>query len=537
MYRFHPGRTVTCLGEYNVACNQLTRRRSGIMIGAMQPAVGPDRDPQGRDRMAVCILLTLTFLVFSPTLGAPFHLDDVMFLADPVVTSPSGWWYVWRPLQTRPLTYLTFWINYQLGGDNAAGYHAVNIALHLLAVWLLFRVLARIGPRKPALIAAAIFALHPIQTEPVAYIFERATLLATIFCLLSASAWFAGDYARSAGLFIFALLSKEECVAFPLVLLATGRALAPTVWMLGLSLIAGVRVLIALEVLGISGAGRRAGIAAFDYLATQGIVILRYFRLLLVPYGFTCDPGIPVLNDWRAWLAWAVILFTAALVWRVHPQGKWFAAGLVLLAPSSSIFPAEDLAADRRVYLPMVCFAYFAALLLVCVRSRLILVSGAIALALLSTTRANVWRSEQRLWREAVDGAPKKVRPRVLLARASNTETALKLLDEAQAFAPGDVRPLVEKAVRLMAVNLPEMALQELERALRLAPNDTTVLNNYGVALSKLGKNDAAIEQFRRVLRAEPCSNAARTNLLRLGVTVMPPCNSSTGLFGPSPPK
>jgi tetratricopeptide (TPR) repeat protein len=313
---------------------------------------------------------------------------------------------------------------------------------------------------------------------------------------LSASAWFAGDYARAAGLFIFALLSKEECVAFPLVLLMTGRAIAPALWMLGLSLAAGIRVLAAVEVLGISGAGSKAGISAFDYLATQSIVILRYFRLLLVPYGFTCDPGISVLNDWRAWLAWAAILSAAALIWKLHPHGAWFAAGLILLAPSSSIFPADDLAADRRLYLPMTCLSYFAALVLARVRNRPILLAAAAVLAALSMTRANVWRSEQRLWSEAVERAPRKLRPRVLLSRASDTDTALRMLDAAQALAPGDARPLVEKAVRLMAVHQPEQALPELEQALRLAPNDESALNNYGVALSMLGRNDAAVEQF-----------------------------------------
>ena len=84
----------------------------------------------------------------------------------------------------------------------------------------------------------------------------------------------------------------------------------------------------------------------------------------MIPYGFTCDPDIPVAKDWRAWLAWTALIALAALLWKFHPHGKWFAAGLLLLAPSSSIFPAEDLAADRRMYLPMIAFAILAGLLL-----------------------------------------------------------------------------------------------------------------------------------------------------------------------------
>ena len=57
------------------------------------------------------LLMVITMAVFAPSLAAPFHLDDGTLLSDPIVTSPSGWWHVWRPLQTRPLTWFTFWIN------------------------------------------------------------------------------------------------------------------------------------------------------------------------------------------------------------------------------------------------------------------------------------------------------------------------------------------------------------------------------------------------------------------------------------------
>jgi len=251
----------------------------------------------------ILFVLAAVFVAFCPSLGASFHLDDYNLFSDPAITSPSGWWYVWRPLQTRPLTYFTFWLNYQFGGLNAAGYHAVNLSLHLIAVWLLYGVLARLVGERAALAAAAVFALHPIQTEPIVYVFERATLLATVFCLLSMRRWLDGRYWSAAGWFALALLSKEECAAFPLFLLMLRWDLVSAAGMLCLSLIAGARVILVLKILHIRGAGAGAGISPLDYFATQGTVILRYFRLLLVPYGFTCDPDIRVVRDWHAWLA------------------------------------------------------------------------------------------------------------------------------------------------------------------------------------------------------------------------------------------
>jgi hypothetical protein len=471
----------------------------------------------------ILMVMVSALAVYGASLGASFHLDDYTLFSDPAITSPSGWWSVWRPLQTRPLTYFTFWLNYQLGGQNAIGYHAANLALHLFAVWLLYPILVHLLGKKAAWIAVALFALHPIQTEAVVYVFARATLLATIFCLLTLRSWVDEQYWAAAGWFILALLSKEECVAFPFSLLLIRRALLPAAGMLCLSVAAGCRVLLALKILHISGAGASAGISPLDYFTTQGTVILRYFRLLLVPYGFTCDPDIPVVRDWRAWVAWIAILGVATLLWKWNVHGKWFAGGLILLAPSSTIFAAQDLAADRRLYLPMLAFASLGGLLLSYVDRRIV-ISVVVALAAVAFVRTQVWRTERTLWAEAVERAPRKLRPRVLLARASDTETALQILDTAQAIAPNDFRVAIEKGSRLMGANRPESALVEFDRALALAPDDPMSLNNHGTALSRLGLRDRAIEDFRHALRIDPCWASARTNLELLGATYPTAC-------------
>jgi protein O-mannosyl-transferase len=488
-----------------------TRARARAIMAWLQKEATPNR--------SVFLLLAAAFVAFSPSLGASFHLDDDSFLSDSVVTSPSGWWRVWRPLQTRPLTYFTFWLNYQLGGSNAVGYHAFNLGLHLIVVWLLFQVLSRIIGDKAALIAAALCALHPIQTEPVVYVFERATLLSTMFCLLSMRSWLDTQYGPAAGWFTLALLSKEECVAFPLFLLLLRPVVVPAAGMLCLSLAAGLRVLLALRILNVRGAGASAGMSSLDYFSTQGTVILRYFRLLFAPYGFSCDPDIPIVRDWRAWLAWAGIIAAAAILWRVHRNAKWLVGGLVLLLPSSSIFPAEDLAADRRLYLPMVAFAALGGLILTHLKQRLIMVPLALGLAALSFARAAVWSNERALWAEAMERAPKKLRPRIMLARASDLDQALSVLDGAHEIAPTDPRPPLEKGLRLMQAGMPDLASIQFEHALALAPNDVMALNNHGAALAAMGNTDGAIEEFRHALRVDPCWASARANLARLGVT------------------
>jgi tetratricopeptide (TPR) repeat protein len=471
-----------------------------------------------RDRL---ILTAAALVAFGASLGSSFHFDDYAIFADPVLTSPSGWWEVWRPVQTRPLTYFTFWLNYQLGGRNPVGYHAVNLVLHLAAVLLLYDVLVLVGQAlSPALLAAALFAVHPIQAEPVNYIWARSTLLMTVFCLLSWRSWTTKRYALAVVWFGVALLAKEECVAFPLFLLLCGgpgprRAIAG---MLAFAAAAGARVLYALHVTPGAPAGEHAGISPLQYALAQGPVIWRYLRLLAVPWGFTVDPDIPIPPLWLGLAAWAGL---AAIIW-LWRRNRWFAGGFILLAPSSSLLPAADLAADRRMYLPLVAFSAAAALGLQRLPRKVVAVAVA-ALAIVSISRTWVWMSEKSLWTEAVRRAPDKVRPKIQLARASNPAEATNILADAKKLAPDDPAVASESGKVLLLLGRPQEALPEFGRALALSPRDAQAFNNRGVALQALRQAVVARRDFEHALELDPCLFDPRYNLMRLGVVTQPP--------------
>jgi len=473
--------------------------------------------------------LILTFavlVVFGLSLTAPFHFDDYSVFSDPVLTSPSGWWQVWKPLETRPLTSFSFWLNYRLGGRDPLGYHALNLALHLTCVLLLFDTLARMLPRRTAFVASLLFALHPMQTQAVVYVFARGIILATLFCLLSLRSWVRGRHWLAATWFAIALLAKEECAAFPLLLLLLHFSVSRNVRefraiavMLGLSLLAGLRVMYATALIPGAGVGVQAGISPAEYLLAQGVVILRYVRLLVFPWGFTIDPDVRVPEAWVAVLAWLAIVATAALASRRFSrarEGFWWVGGLVLLLPSSSIFPAADLAADRRMYLPLVALAAAIGLLLRNVRSRYLAPAG-ILIMLLSFARTQVWQSEKTLWQEAVERSPRKIRPRIQLARASKPTEAVDLLKEAQRRFPDSPLVPAEMGKTLMLLGRPAQALPEFGRALALEPRNAQALNNRGVALLALGQRDAAQQDFERALDVNPCLFDARFNLERVG--------------------
>src|SRR5581483_4170435 len=314
------------------------------------------------------LLLAAALAAFGASLGSGFHFDDYAIFSDPVLTSSGGWLAVWGARQTRPLTYFTFWLNYQLGGRDPLGYHLVNLALHAAAVLLAYECLRRLLPKGPALLAAAIFAVHPLQGESVDYIWGRSIVLAALLCFASLLCWMRGRPWLAVACFAAALLAKEEVVAFPIVLALlwfrdtkrtakqpTARTVAIAVaTMLLLALAAGAHVAYVASITPGAQAGAQAGISPLRYLLAQAASIPRYFQLLVVPWGFTIDPEIHVPALWIGLAVWATIAAVAFWLWRRGSDwGFWLVAALILLLPSSSIFPASDLAADRRMYLPL----------------------------------------------------------------------------------------------------------------------------------------------------------------------------------------
>jgi len=511
-----------------------------------------------RTRLA---LLAAALAAFGGSLASGFHFDDYAIFQGAALHSP-----LWSLQQTRPLTYLTFWLNYQAGGQNPLGYHAVNLALHLAAVWLLYEALRRLVQPEAAFIAAAIFAVHPIQAEAVDYIWGRSIVLAAVFCFASLLEWTRGRSWIAVAWFAGALLAKEEVAAFPVALIV-GRAMLPAAafqaarrlkaggsqdWlphtvMLVLSLLAGARVIYATAVTPGAPAGIQAGISPLHYFLAQGPVIWRYLRLLVVPIGFSVDPEIQIPPMWLGIASWLALALAACAVGarRWQPAG-WLLIGLILLLPSSSIFPAQDLAADRRMYLPLAAFATAFALLPISLfRAKsdrngggesssdsgdrragpggpartwgsALLAAGIGILTGLSMLRTYTWQSDERLWREAVLHAPNKIRPKIQLSRSVPATEALKLLSEARQLAPGDPAIATETGKVLMAQGNGAAALSEFGRALALDPRDAHNYNNRGVALQSLGLKEAARQDYARALAIDPGLMEARRNLRSL---------------------
>jgi hypothetical protein len=460
-------------------------------------------------------------LAWGRSIVGPFHFDDYNLFVDPLITSSDGWLAVWKPIQTRPLSQFTFWLTYAVAGATPWAFHLWNIALHAIASVLVWRTLRSIVHERAAVIAAVVFAIHPIQAEPVNYIFARSTELSTVLCLATLWLWLRDRIWMAVAVFGAALLAKEECVTFPLFLALIDwwrgkRRSNAIAGMLALSFILGGRVLIATKFVAASGGGFASHVTPLDYFTAQGLVILRYLRLSIVPWGFTVDPEIHVLVPWLAWIVVAAIIAAAVIRLKVSSAAIWILGAFILLSPSSSVFPADDLAADRRMYLPMIALS--AAIGVAAERWNLKLLAAAgVALLVLSAMRTNVWSTERALWEEAVERAPDKIRPRIQLARSLDPAAGLEVLNAANRRFPNDFNLETERGRLLLATGHAPEALGAFGHALAISPSNPMALNNRGVALAALGQIAAARADFERALKADPCFAEAAGNLKRLG--------------------
>jgi protein O-mannosyl-transferase len=151
--------------------------------------------PRGRALIFAVVLAAVTIFAYRPAWHGGFLWDDDAYIINnELLTAPHGWQRIWfsldSPSQYFPLTYSTFRIEYALWGLNTTGYHWVNLLLHVGNALLVWAVLARLGV-PGSWLAAAIFVLHPVQVESVAWITERKNVLMAFCFLLTLLAWIA----------------------------------------------------------------------------------------------------------------------------------------------------------------------------------------------------------------------------------------------------------------------------------------------------------------------------------------------------------
>ncbi|MGD0813249.1 MAG: tetratricopeptide repeat protein [Verrucomicrobiota bacterium] len=196
---------------------------------AQQPAFPSPGDMARRNWLAGLLLMALTIMAYQPAWHAGTIWDDDDYITPPKLRSLSGLASIWtQPGATHqyyPLVHTVFWGEHKLWGDATAGYHWANILLHVCSVLLVAKILLQL--RIPgAWLAAALFALHPVEVESVAWITELKNTLSGLFYLCAALVYLGFDrkrnwesYALALGLFLLGLLCKTVIATLPAALL------------------------------------------------------------------------------------------------------------------------------------------------------------------------------------------------------------------------------------------------------------------------------------------------------------------------------
>lgn len=459
---------------------------------------------------AVAVLaLVALWWAYSPALHGEFLFDDLHlpFLQPAAAYIPFRQW-----LNVRPLLMSTYWANLHAFGVDPFSYHVVNLLLHFSASVLLFFALRKIfslaGVAEPArgtlaIFSAAVFLLHPAQTEAVSYIAQRGESMSALFFF---AAWCVFLYRKSLAvtwpvaaailaLYAAAVATKEHTVTLPAVLLLTDYFFNPG------GIRRNWRLYIPIAVGGLLGAvfvaryvSRDTASIGFNlkeftwyqYLFTQWRVFFLYLALFILPVSQTIDYDFAVSRtpfDHGALFALLGILAltAAAVIFRKRfPLAAFgFLLFVILLLPTSSVIPIKDLAAERRLYLPMLGLLLVLAEALRRVPRQLpwaavfIVLFGAATFA-----RNRVWSTSLAMWEDAARKTPGKQRVQFGLAVAD--------------FRAGRCKESVE----------------HYARAAQLEQPDYTILMNWALAYECDHQTGQAIQKMRESIRLKPSAQA-----------------------------
>lgn len=397
----------------------------------------------GTPLMHILLIISLGVAIYANSFRVPFMFDDIPCIAE---NSALGFYFddsvpdrqryagmdpdIINSMQLRSVTYLTFALNYLIHGFDVAGYHAVNLLIHLATAVLVYLFIASIlmtpffiahpaagtYRRTLPLAVALLFVCHPVQTSAVTYIVQRFTSLATLLYLLSLLLYLkarTADGGKLRVIFLVGSVSTAILGMYTKEILFTLPAVAVLCELLFLRGKLGVRMkslapllctMLIIPINTLSNADASGGIlnhlddsinlanltgvSQWDYFCTQLRVIVTYLRLLLLPVNLHIDYDYP---HYRSMLAPSVLASTLLLgcialsgVWaclrsRTHSPysaaERLFAFGVawffITISMSSSIIPLDDMIFEYRLYLPSTGFFLAVSALVLLVLQRL----------------------------------------------------------------------------------------------------------------------------------------------------------------------
>lgn len=465
-------------------------------------------------------------VVYGNTLDVPFYLDDYSSIVDnPVIYDRGSLQELWRYAPLRIAGYSTFAVNFYLNHFDPAGYHVVNILIHILAGLSLFvltrgllqtpviaeRISSPVANYLP-LFAALLFVVHPLQTQAVTYIVQRLASLAALWYLAALACYVYGRIGRTgvqqvllfSPAFLFAILAfftKQNTFTLPLIVVVVELVFFPatrrrTLWSLltaggcGL-LLWGVLVFLAgyepLSLSSLDAYTRETGaISRSTYFLTQMEVLWKYIQLFFWPVGLHLEHDISFVQAITGWpiivalVGHFAVLSGSVLAVRRFPL---FTFGIFFFYIShlieSSFIPIRDIMFEHRSYLPnaglcistgWVLFALPAVRQYLRIAGELVAMSILLICSVLTWQRNAVWLDPVALWRDSAVHAPYAARPwneyaKHLINQGKNREAIAVFLETMKRIGGNNLSPglvLEETAVVNLMMALAKEKKSEL---------------------------------------------------------------------------
>ena len=504
------------------------------------------------------IVAVLTIVSYSPAWHGGFVWDDDRYVANnPLLVVPDGLWRIWfsldAPSQYFPLSYTLLRLEHSWWGLNPAGYHWVNILLHVANGFLVWRVLIRLE-LPGAWLAAIIFALHPIQVESVAWISEVKNLLMGFFFLLTIFAWikFVDNdepgrrlfYVAALLFYFLALAAKSTACTLPAALILIlwlkkkpidRRAILNLTPFVGLALCAGL-IAIWWEKYH-QGTRVLVSLAPMERILIASRAIWFYLSKIFWPSNLTF-----IYPQWKIdvfdpagyiWLA-----ATAVLVALVHfarrSLGRGLEVGLLFFA--ATLAPVlgfimlytfrYTFVADHYQYLACIgpialVSAGFAKIverteygrLISCVAATTVVV----CLSLLTFRQSRMYRDLETLWRATISKDPKSWMAYnnlgVVQLETGNLDGAIDDYQQSLQLYPDYPEALYNLGSALLQKEETDKAIELCEKALKLQPTDADAHVVLGNALMLKQDVDGAVVHYRQALKLRPDDGNAHHNL------------------------
>ena len=529
----------------------------------------------GQPWLLALLLVAVTLLAYVPAIRGKFLWDDDSWTTaiSGLLRDFSGLWLLWsKPTalqQYYPLTGTSFWLDYHLWGFRALPYHVENVLLHALAVLLFWRLLRRLQVPGDWL-AAALFALHPLMVESVAWITERKNVLSLVCYLGALAAYdrFSGSwkddgdnaaapvvaesprhrpalYALSFILFLAALLAKTTAFSLPAVILLIcwwkrGRIrwradVLPTLPFFALGLGLGL-VTAWMEKNHVGAKGPEWALSFPERCLIAGRAPWFYIGKLVWPANlcfiyprWELDAG-----SWSQWLypvggigTLLALWFARARIGRGPAAAGFFLVGTLfpVLGFMNVYFMRFSFVCDHWVYLPSLGLIALAAALVARIAEQLrapgVLAGFAVIvlplLGILTWRQGRMYADDITLWRTTLSQNPNAFMAHsnlgLALYSAGQVDEAVVHFRRAVELYPGGAESQNNLGEALLQKGRVDEAVTHFQKAVILQPGNFVAHNNLGVALRRKGRTDEAIPHFQMALRIQPKNSMAHCEL------------------------